>query len=271
MDTRENGRAGRRVGLMLAAALALAVTVVPSAALADGGSSESTPSDSDLMFEALEQWRGEPPADAAAVERLLAAAKRDSLARRDGGHLSLFWRDPFADDPQALIPVRAEDRALLNVAVENVHTDPGAATSANEDANEDVLAQVRTALAHADEARREAVAARVEARAARREVERARSGCSASGPMAARRDAPPGGDDPTVARGARASRRARVSETGNRQLARTDPPSIGPPDEGTRAADDQRPSKQWVSSDARGILIVPITTDVPRKSSNDSP
>src|SRR5665213_1303506 len=94
----------------------LAMVVVSSSVgwAADG---DSGPSDSDLMFEALKQWRGEPSSDGAAVERLLAAAKRESRQRREAirhGATSNFFRDPFSDNPHKLIPVRREDRELLD-------------------------------------------------------------------------------------------------------------------------------------------------------------
>src|ERR1017187_3667640 len=93
------------------AVVGLVVGLSPVAALA--GDQDTAPSDSDLMFEALKQWRGESPSDSAAVDRLLAAAKRESRRREESirhGATSTYWRDPFADDPDQLIPVRKEDR-----------------------------------------------------------------------------------------------------------------------------------------------------------------
>src|ERR1017187_6938190 len=92
---------------------AVVIAAVVSSSLARAESREAAPSDSDLMYEALKRWRGESSADGAAVERLRAAAKRESRRREESilrGATSTFWRDPFADDPELLIPARREDR-----------------------------------------------------------------------------------------------------------------------------------------------------------------
>ncbi len=73
--------------------------------------------DADLMYEAMLRWNGEPPGSAA-VERLLEQSKKES-ARSKRATVdkvrSMFWKDPFSDEPAKLVPVRQEDRDLLAV------------------------------------------------------------------------------------------------------------------------------------------------------------
>src|SRR5262245_50232962 len=71
--------------------------------------------EADLMYEAMLRWNGEPP-DSAAIDRALAQSKRDAASAKRATVEKvrhMFWKDPFADDPQRLIPVRQEDRDLL--------------------------------------------------------------------------------------------------------------------------------------------------------------
>jgi len=72
--------------------------------------------DADLMYEAMLRWNGEPPGSAA-IDRLLDQSKKEA-ARTKRATVEkvrhMFWKDPFADNPHRLIPVRQEDRDLLD-------------------------------------------------------------------------------------------------------------------------------------------------------------
>ena len=185
---------------------------------------DSAPSDSDLMFEALKQWRGESSSDSAAVERLLAAAKRESRMRRESirdGVSSTFWRDPFADDPQALIPVRREDRDLL-----------------------DNLRESSRARAEMVLARAEAAAARADAAAARAEAARAVRAAARADALAARHRT-------AAAQAGCVDPRARTDHEAGRNV---DP--LGSTSRVNRAP------VGWTSADSRGILVVPIEASI---------
>jgi hypothetical protein len=129
--------------------------------------------EADLMYEAMLRWNGEPPGSAA-IDRALAQSKRDA-ARAKRATVDkvrrMFWRDPFADDPQRLIPVRQEDRDLL--AAYNRKTQRSGARERRE-AREprDEVSRLRAELA----------AAREDAEAARAESARLREGAETVSP-----------------------------------------------------------------------------------------
>jgi hypothetical protein len=85
-------------------------------AAATGKPSPEERTDADLMYEAMLHWNGEP-AGSAAVDRLIESSKKEA-ARSKRATVekvrAMFWKDPFANDPQKLIPVRQEDRDLLD-------------------------------------------------------------------------------------------------------------------------------------------------------------
>jgi hypothetical protein len=242
---------------------------------ADG---DSAPSDSDLMFEALKQWRGEPSSDGAAVERLLAAAKRESRRRRESirhGATSAFFRDPFADDPEKLIPVRRDDRDLLD----NLREGSRARAEMLLARNEAAAARTDAEAARAEAARAERMAARAEALATRRQTV-AQDGCVAPGP---RDDALEGRTDSEGSTSSRESagsppmvRHARRARSHRQQLDETaalgGPIAAGdgdrasaPPDQpGPATADEltKHPPAGWTSADSRGILVVPIEVSI---------
>jgi hypothetical protein len=71
--------------------------------------------EADLMYEAMLRWNGEPPGSAA-IDRALAQSKQAAAKSKRATVekvRSMFWKDPFADDPGKLIPIRQEDRDLL--------------------------------------------------------------------------------------------------------------------------------------------------------------
>ena len=70
--------------------------------------------DADLMYEARRQWRGEPRGSAQ-VAKVLAESKHELHERKvaEAKVRTLFFKDPFAEDPNQMIPVRKIDRQLL--------------------------------------------------------------------------------------------------------------------------------------------------------------
>jgi hypothetical protein len=84
-------------------------------AAASGQPAPEERTDADLMYEAMLRWNGEPP-DSAAINRALEQSKRDAAKVKRATTEKvrrMFWKDPFSDSPQKLIPVRQEDRDLL--------------------------------------------------------------------------------------------------------------------------------------------------------------
>jgi hypothetical protein len=239
---------------------------------------DSAPSDSDLMFEAMKQWRGESSSDSAAVERLLAAAKRESRRRRESilhGATSAFFRDPFADDPEKLIPVRREDRDLLD----NLREGSRARAEMLLARNEAAAARADADAAKAEAARAEKLAARAEALAAKRQAAATQDGCLAP---AEREDVADGRTDadgsstPDESAGGppvRHARRVRSHRRPSGETAAIGQPIAGaerdrssmPPDHPAPASVDEstnRPPTGWTSADSRGILVVPIEVSI---------
>ncbi|MFL5306507.1 MAG: hypothetical protein ACJ8F1_14920 [Polyangia bacterium] len=250
----------------LMAELAAAAAEGPAMPPSDDNPNQKT--DADLMYEAMRQWRGEPRGSAA-VARVLAETQRVHQERKvaEAKLRSLFFKDPFADDPNLLIPVRKVDRQLL-AAYEARH-DIDRSTAGPEE-----VARLRGQLA---QARADAAAARAEASRLRGEL--ARGGEGADGACAAPSSA--GGnrrvhgsrplatndrvsddwaDEPAPARRHRRAKPRAVAEA-----AAPTPPPPAPPETVVAA-----PPAGWRSSDPRGIIVVPIETpvsiraDVPR-------
>ena len=72
--------------------------------------------DADLMYEAMLRWNGEP-AGSAAVDRLIDSSKKEAARSKPVTTTKvrkMFWKDPFADDPQKLVLIRQEDRDLID-------------------------------------------------------------------------------------------------------------------------------------------------------------
>ena len=60
--------------------------------------------DADLMYEAMLRWNGEP-AGSAAVDRSIDSSKKEAARSKKATVekvRKMFWKDPFADDPQKL-------------------------------------------------------------------------------------------------------------------------------------------------------------------------
>ena len=125
--------------------------------------------DADLMYEAMLRWNGEP-AGSAAVDRLIDSSKKEAARSKKATVekvRKMFWKDPFADDPQKLVLVRQEDRDLLDQYQRRTRrSDRSEARAAREqrDTRETELMRLR----------RELASARAEAEEARAENERIR-------------------------------------------------------------------------------------------------
>jgi hypothetical protein len=214
--------------------------------------------DADLMYEAMRQWRGEPRGSAA-VARVLAESQHAHQERKvaEAKLRTLFFKDPFADDPSLLIPVRKIDRQLL-AAYEARHdidrSTPGP----------DEVSRLRSQLA---QARADAAAAHAEASRLRGELARGGEGAggecvslsSAGGhgrvhgsrPLASNDHVSDWAEPTPVRRHRRAKPRAAAQTT-----AAAAPPPV--PVETVAAT----PPAGWQSSDPRGIIVVPIDTPV---------
>ncbi|HVY40766.1 MAG TPA: hypothetical protein VHM31_22660 [Polyangia bacterium] len=247
----------------LMAELAAAAAEAPSMVSTDDQAEEKT--DADLMYEAMRQWRGEPRGSAA-VARVLAESQRVHQERKaaEVKLRSLFFKDPFADDPNLLIPVRKIDRQLL-AAYEARHDIDRSTAGPGE------VARLRGQLA---EARADAAAARAEASRLRGEL--ARGSDASDGACAA----PASGGRSRVHGSRPLASNDRVSDdwaepapvrrrrhAKPRAVVQAAPPAPPPVAAETVVA---TPPAGWRSSDPRGIIVVPIETpvsiraDVPR-------
>jgi hypothetical protein len=85
-------------------------------AAASGTPEPEEKTDADLMYEAMLRWNP-APAGSAAVDRLIDSSKKEAAKSKRATQdkvRRMFWKDPFADDPQRLVLVRQEDRDLLD-------------------------------------------------------------------------------------------------------------------------------------------------------------
>ncbi|HMF40031.1 MAG TPA: hypothetical protein VKQ32_05030 [Polyangia bacterium] len=85
-------------------------------AAASGTPEPEERTEADLMYEAMLRWNGEP-ADSKTIDRVLDQSKKDAARTKRvmvDKVRHMFWKDPFSDDPHRLIPVRQEDRDLLD-------------------------------------------------------------------------------------------------------------------------------------------------------------
>ena len=228
------------------------------AAAADAAGQPEEKTDADLMYDALkQQWRGDPPGSAT-IDKVVAQSKND--ADRDRRAVrekirKLFWKDPFSDNPQKLIPVRREDRDLLAA-----HP---TATRGRGDGGGDETSRLRAEVA------------RLRGQLARAEEER--GACLAEGDGGGVRLArrPGGGHARHVAERVEdmnsSSSSSSYSESdtprpAHRRTQRTQLLTSGtaaaaapPPEDKTAAL----PPPGWRSSDPRGIIVVPITEPIP--------
>jgi len=219
-------------------------------------------SDADLMYEAMRQWRGEPRGTAA-VNKVIAESKKDHQERKEleAKARNFFFKDPFAEDPNELIPVRKVDRMLLanyEARHDIDHERPS---------RSDEVSRLRDQLA---QARADAAAAKAEASRLRNELARAGSDK---------------GDGECVALASHPTHPQRVH--GNRPIQSNDrdldlgmgePAPVRhhhrakprPAPEAVATAAPAQPADVapesapagWQSSDPRGIIVVPIDTPV---------
>jgi hypothetical protein len=122
--------------------------------------------DADLMYDAMLRWNGEP-AGSAAVDRLIDSSKKEAARSKKATQdkvRKMFWKDPFADDPQKLVLVRQEDRDLIDQYQRRNTRRAEARAPRERDPRETELLRLRHELA----------AARAEAEEARAEAERMR-------------------------------------------------------------------------------------------------
>ena len=83
-------------------------------AAASGQPEKEEKTDADLMYEAMIRWNGPT---SSATDRVIEESKKDAARMKHATVEKvrhMFWKDPFADNPHRLIPVRQEDRDLLD-------------------------------------------------------------------------------------------------------------------------------------------------------------
>ena len=217
-------------------------------------------SDADLMYEAMRQWRGEPR-DSAQVTKVLDESKREHHERKiaEAKAKAMFFKDPFADDPSQLIPVRKIDRQLL--ATYEVRHDIDRSAGGREEvsrlrselaqARADVAAaraeanRLRNALAHNDSSSGECVAM----------TPPARSHVHGNHPIQSNDRVSSDWAEPAPVR--RHHRKPRT--VAQATIAAAPPPA---PAEAAPAT----PPAGWHSSDPRGIIVVPIEAPVSIKA-----
>jgi hypothetical protein len=226
--------------------------------------------EADLMFDALNESRGQTP-NAARIERVMAEAKVHSAheaAVRRNRIAALYWKDPWAQDPNRPIPVRREDRQAvaarkeaLDARREALHSRSTTATLRAQLA----AARAETAQARAEAARAQAAAAQAEADAARRVAD----GCGESTPPPAtaagehvrrrhhhRAELVASASDPVSG-----SRRTRHRVHATEAPAPTPAPAAA--EEPAPTTDPAAAPGSWSSTDTRGIVIVPINRAQP--------
>lgn len=216
---------------------------------------DDAPSEADLMYKAVRQWRGDS-AESKVVDRVMADSQRESEQNRRAYKkkiASMFWRDPFSDQPRKLIPVRPEDRETMASQGGDSPKVLKELVAARADA---AMARAEAAKYRADLARAEAVAARAEAIAARQACSEVNRGGAVAQYRAPR---------------LRASSQARhVSDRSDREfnslVSRREsrrPDAAAP----VAAAPAPEPvAAQPVSTDPRGIIVIPITATIPKSA-----
>jgi len=242
----------------------------------------ATPSDSELMYEAMKRSGQTSTKNDEAIDRAVARAKKDSERERKALKMmaARTWKDPFAEDPDKPIAVPGavpRARRVARAADDNLRTARAETARARIDAAsaraEAAVARAEAARAKADAARARADAAHAEAVAARAEAVAARDACSA---VALTGDATPAGT-PRRSRGARvvAGRLSAASSIGKGRggddaggVRRAPTPAVlttttaGTPVSVPAAP----PSPPSATSPLTGIIVVPITPMPARRS-----
>jgi hypothetical protein len=231
---------------------------IAAAAAADGAPEART--DADLMYDALkQQWHGQLPGSAT-IDKVVAQSKteadRSRRATRDKIR-TLFWKDPFSEEPQKLIPVRREDRDLLAAHPTTIATraradrgDGGEAARLRAE-----VSHLRSELARAEAERTECVAesgASEGIHLARRHLVGGHVHRVADRVEALNSDAP----RPERRHTSRSSLLATTTTT-------TAPAAAAPPPPSPIDRTVSLPPPGWRSSDPRGIIVVPIAEPIP--------
>ena len=138
-------------------------------AAASGQPEQEERTEADLMYEAMIRWNGQPPGSAA-IDRLLESSKKEAAKTKKATVekvRKMFWKDPFSDHPSKLIPVRQEDRELLE-AYDRKGRRRGEMRQARTETRDSELARLRAEI---DAARTEVAEAQAENARLRRRAE----------------------------------------------------------------------------------------------------
>jgi hypothetical protein len=207
--------------------------------------------DADLMYDAMLRWNGEP-AGSAAVDRLIDSSKKEAARSKKATQdkvRKMFWKDPFADDPQKLVLVRQEDRDLIDQFQRRNTRRAEARAPRERDSRETELSRLRHELA----------AARAEAEEARAEAERMREhGDTTSQRQGCVADASTSSEPRKRRRASSGSFHTRNAEKASQQIALAS----------TAPADSYTPPPPPVSMPpapvpAHGIIVTPLPSPPP--------
>jgi hypothetical protein len=226
-----------------------------------GTGSLSSRTDSELMLDALKASGVESP-NARRIERVVEENRAESKRKNVGP--AAVWKDPFAEDPERLIPVRPaagtslkgrgaalfrrdQARARAEVAAAEAAAATSRAAAARNKAN--------LALSMAAEARAAALAARVRASVAKRDVQIAEA--AVIDPALARRLALARAQQRARARGQAID--AAFTESTRKRPAAEGPRGATAPQSPPEALVPSPPYEALAKGPATGILVVPIT------------
>ncbi len=207
--------------------------------------------DADLMYDAMLRWNGEP-AGSAAVDRLIDSSKKEAARSKKATQdkvRRMFWKDPFADDPQKLVLVRQEDRDLIDQYQRRNTRRTEARAARERDPRETELSRLRHELA----------AARAEAEEARAEAARMREhGDTTSQRQGCVADASTSGEPRKRRRASSGSFHSHNAERLSQQIALAS----------TAPADSYTPPPPPVSMPvapvpAHGIIVTPLPSPPP--------
>jgi hypothetical protein len=238
--------------------------------------------DADLMYDALKKWRGEPP-DSAKIDRVVAQSQKESDRNRKVTRekiKSLFWKDPFSEDPHRLIPVRRVDRDLLAThtsfsrarAESDADDSPRSRSSRSrgDGSSGGEMARLRSELVSA---RADVAEARTEISRLRSELSRAQASLDDSGERGEARFAGEGHIHRQASNGHARHLADSLGTDGPRPQRRHK--ALGPTVliTATPAAADPAPAEvsplppaDARSNDPRGIIVVPIETPAPARA-----
>jgi hypothetical protein len=236
---------------------------IAAAAAAEGTPEERT--DADLMYDVLkQQWHGQMPGSAT-IDKVMAQSKTEADKNRRVTRekiKSLFWKDPFSEEPHRLIPVRREDRDLLAAHPTAVAASARADRSERSDradrAESGETAHLRAEVAH--------LKAEL-ARAASERSECVADSGAGEGVHLARRHLGGGHAhrvaDRVEALNSETPRSERRRASRGAVLTEAVPAAAAPPSPPPAEKTAGLPPPGWRSSDPRGIIVVPIEEPIP--------